>query len=238
MLPKYKLNYRNGGVINYIDVGSAGGLCEPWRSNARRIKYLLNFEPNGDVQKGQDTMTYNTALWEDNVEKVFYVYKSNFKYTGSSLYQQNYDYVKENWNVLKDRGLKSLAETWHDRSSLVREVKLRCRKLDDIVNEECSGRMFHLLKVDAQGAEYNVLKGATSLLSNSLVALHLELFTIPLYRDIALMDEVVSYLKKYGFDLARKYPAQGSFHASHDCLFINRHSVGREVDTVRSVYEI
>ena len=218
-IPKYKLNYRDQGLINYIDVGSVGGLPDPWRSNANVVRFLLNFEPNESPQHGRNFMTYNTAVWESDEILPFYIYKG-FNATGSSLFKQNFEYVKKNYDHLKERGPESLAKTWFDRSQLVKTAEIECRTIDNILRDEFPATPFHFMKIDAQGAEYNILKGAQSLLKSSCIGLHLELFTLPLYRGIVLLDGVEAYLSDFGFRMVKKFPAHGTFDAQHDCLFL------------------
>jgi hypothetical protein len=90
------------------------------------------------------------------------------------------------------------------------------------------------LKIDAQGAEYPILKGAEKLLSGSCIGLHLELFVIPLYKGIKLLDEVKGYLRGFGFELLKKFPAHGSFDSQHDCLFLKA-SPNSEIEKAISV---
>jgi FkbM family methyltransferase len=181
-----------------------GGLPEPWRQNANKIKFVLNFEPNESPRRGPNFMTYNTAVWESEETRQFYLYKG-FNATGSSLFKQNYEYVRSNFEKLKNRGPKDLAETWFDRSELIGTIELKCRTIDSILRDEFSSVPFHFMKIDAQGAEYNILKGSESLLSESCVGLHLELFTLPLYEGIVLLDDVEVYLSKFGFKLVKKW---------------------------------
>lgn len=235
--PRYRLNYRNKGIINFIDVGSVGGLPEPWSSNANLVKFLLNFEPNEDLKRGSNFMTYNTALWESEATLSFYIYKG-FNATGSSLFKQNFDYVKNNFETLKKRGPAFLAETWFDRSERVNTKQLKCRPIDDILREEFPSTPFHFMKIDAQGAEYNILKGAKSLLAGSCVGLHLELFVLPMYEGIALMDEVSAFLADFGFRMVKKFPAHGTFDSQHDCLFLNENKEPNLCSVIRQVYGI
>lgn len=222
--PKYQLNFLNKGTINFIDVGSLGGLPFPWNRNSNRINFLLNFDPSDDHVSGKNFVTYNTALWEVEEARQFYIHgiDERSELTGSSLLKQNFDYVKKNWNWLRKRGPQKLAETWFERSTLVDTKQVVCRPLDDIIEEDFSERPFHVLKIDAQGAEYNILKGAHNLLNCSLIALHLELFTLPLYQDLAMMDEVTKFLGTYGFELAHMYPPHGTFDSQHDCVFLHK----------------
>ena len=218
-IPKYIINYRNQGLINYIDVGSVGGLTEPWRSKANVVRFLLNFEPMESPMTGKNFMTYNTALWESDDILPFHIYKG-FKATGSSLFEQNIEYVDKNFDELKRRGSEDLAKTWFDRSQLIETKKIKCRSLDNIIKDEFPTTPFHFMKIDAQGAEYNILKGSESLLCGSCVGLHLELFSLPLYKGIVLLNDVKDYLAEFGFRLAKKFPAHGSFDSQHDCLFL------------------
>jgi len=218
---RYKINYRNKGVFNFIDIGSVGGLPKPWKSNANIIKFLLNFEPNDLPKRGPNFMTCNTAVWESETIAPFYIYKGS-NAMGSSLFKQNFSYVKEHYNVLKQRGPIHYAETWFERSALVETRQIQCRPLDTIIEDFFPTTPFHFLKIDAQGAEYPILKGAQSLLKGSCIGLHLELFVLPLYEDIVLLDQVQAYLERFGFYLIKKFPPHGTFDSQHDCLFLRK----------------
>ena len=231
----YKLNYKGSGRIGFIDVGSIGGLPDPWRANANLVKFLLNFEPNDSCSRSADSMTYNTAVWESDVTLPFYVYKG-LNHTGSSLFEQNIGFVKENFEALRFRGPAALANTWFDRSSLISTMELRCRALDNILAEELPSVPFHFMKVDTQGAEFNILKGAAGLLGGSCVGLHLELFTVPMYAGIVLLDGVCDFLKEFGFELVKKFPAHGTFDSQHDCLFLKKSGDAEVLALIKKVY--
>lgn len=231
----YNINYAGRGALGFIDVGSVGGLPDPWRANANLVKFLLNFEPNEKSSCGPDFLTYNTAVWESDVTLPFYVYKG-FNHTGSSLFKQNIDYVRQNFEYLRSRGNSDLAESWFDRSSLVSTTKLKCRSLDSILAEELPLIPFHFMKVDTQGAELNILKGATGLLSGTCVGLHLELFTIPLYEGIVLLDGVQDFLFEFGFELVKTFPAHGTFDSQNDCLFLKKSGDPEVLGLIKRVY--
>ncbi|WP_369999085.1 FkbM family methyltransferase [Winogradskyella sp.] len=233
---KYKLNHKDKGVINFIDIGSVGGLPEPWQSNAFRVKYLLNFEPNETIKEGLNFMTYNTAIWRKEEERPFYIYKG-LKGTGSSLLEQNYEYVQENFDSLKNKGPKRLAITWFERSKLVKTLNLKCKSLDAILNEKFPSKDFHFIKIDAQGAELNILKGAETALKKC-VGLHLELFSIPLYKNMALLPEVEEYLSQHDFKLVKKFPPHGTFNSQNDCLFLKKKEDDTFAPLIRQVYNI
>lgn len=232
----FKLNHKGKGVINFIDIGSVGGLPEPWQSNASKIKFLVNFEPNNSIKEGSNYITFNTAVWEQEETRPFYIYKG-FKGTGSSLFKQNYDYVKENFEELKKRGPLRLANTWFERSKIIKTLELNCTTIDTLLLQKFPNTTFDFIKIDAQGAELNILKGAEKILKHC-TGLHLELFTIPLYQGIALLDEVELYLSKFGFELVKKFPAHGTFNSQHDCLFMKTKEHKIISPLIKKVYTI
>lgn len=231
------INLRGKGRVNLIDVGSAGHLPSPWNENANAIRYLLKFEPRGESSKTPYVATVDAALWEINCERDFYIYRG-FEGTGSSLFQQNYEYVTENFEELRRRGSRSLADTWFERSQMVGVERICCRTLDDVLQELDHPFPYHFLKIDAQGAEYEILKGAESFLRRSCLGLHLELFVLPLYRGIKLQPDVVAYLAGLDFDLVKKFPAHGSFDSQNDCVFMKRGQRNEASDAVRKVYGV
>lgn len=231
------VNYRGKGIINLIDVGSIGDLPSPWKENAYRIHHLLKFEPRDAASTDPYVDTIDTALWEKNCERDFYIYRG-FSGSGSSLFAQNFEYVRSNFQILKYRGPENLANTWFERSRLERVERITCRTLDDILSELGNPYKYHFIKIDAQGAEYQILKGAEQFLSESCLGLHLELFVIPLYKDITLLPEVVEYLNAFDFKLVKKFPAHGSFDSQHDCLFLKRGIEGREGKIISDIYKV
>lgn len=235
--PEEKINRNGNGIINFIDVGSVGLLPEPWRSEAQLIKKLLKFEPRDAAERNENVITIDAALWDENGEMPFYIYKG-LNHSGSSLFRQNYQYVKDNFEELRKRGPENLAETWFDRSQLVREETLFCRRLDDVLKDNDIREEFHFMKIDAQGAEYQILKGAEGVLKNGCYGLHLELFNIPLYEGITLLPKVQEYLKGFGFELVKKMPAHGSFDSQHDCVFLRTDVDNKETRIIKQLYKI
>jgi FkbM family methyltransferase len=215
------INYKDRGTINFIDVGSLGRLPEPWLSNAKHITNLLSFEPLEEPRKRKNVIISSHALWSENCRKPFYIYKG-LRSTGSSLFEQNFEYVDQNFDALKNTGPKHLAETWHERSQLIRVTEYECKTLDLVLREFGLPFSFDFLKIDAQGAEYEILRGAENFLANPCIGLHLELFNIPLYKGIKLLPEVTEYLNEFGFSLVKKMPYHGTFNSQNDCIYIKR----------------
>jgi len=71
--------------------------------------------------------------------------------------------------------------------------------LDNFINrKEIIIKGYTLLKLDVQGSELNVLKGATNELNN-INAIQLELSFMPFYEGQATIEEIVRFLKPFGF---------------------------------------
>lgn len=232
---KNTLNHRGKGIINFIDVGAMGSLIYPWEFNANRIQWLLKFEPRDEARETDHMISRDAVLWKDNAEREFFTYAGDGG-CGSSLFRQNYDYVNKNFATLQKIGNPVLAETWFERSKLVREQRVKCRRLDDVIAELKPAIDFDFLKIDAQGAEFEILQGAGELLERSCVGLHLELFTIPLYTGITLLPEVEAYLAPFGFKMIKKFPPHGSFNSQHDCVFMKTGVNSSKTHLIKTIY--
>jgi FkbM family methyltransferase len=211
-------------TFNLIDIGSAGDVSEPWNSYPETVGHILKFEPR-DADSTNEKITFLPhALWSTEEERPFYIYRG-FNGTGSSLYKQNYHYVAANFPSLKARGATELANTWFERSGEIKRTVLKCRTLDSVLAEQEAkgkGRVYQFLKVDAQGADLDILAGATNYLRSQCLGVQCELFTLPLYEGIKLIDEATQWLKDLGFDLVIKHEAHGTFLSQHDCVFLKR----------------
>lgn len=231
------INFKERGKINLIDVGSLGNLPEPWLSNACNIRNLLSFEPLEGARRRNNVIISSCALWSENCRRDFYIYKG-FRSSGSSLFEQNFEFVEANFSRLKNTGPKDLAETWKERSQLINKIDTECRSLDSVLEELKLPFTFDFLKIDAQGAEYEILRGAEDFLKNDCTGLHLELFNIPLYKGIKLMPEVTEYLDRLGFSLVKKMPFHGTFNSQNDCIFLKRGVAGGKTDVKELIAEI
>lgn len=213
-----KINNQGKGLINLIDIGSASGkLPSPWYENSGYIAKLLCFDPQEESNIKGDLISKSIGLWKEEGQVDLHLFSHP---SGASLYRQNTEYVEENFEELKNRGNKEYANTWFERSRLKDIIKIQVNTLDTIIESLDFEIEFDFLKIDAQGAEYDILKGAENFLKNSCIGLHLELFNIPLYKDILLEPQVTDYLRTKGFQLIKKMPAHGTFNSQNDCLYL------------------
>lgn len=97
----------------------------------------------------------------------------------ASLYQPNEDILARYENLL-------------ELTKLVRVENVATKRLDDVVKD------VDLLKLDVQGAEYDILSNAERLLSEALVV-WVEVEFVPLYINQPLFSDIDSLLRKHGF---------------------------------------
>lgn len=112
----------------------------------------------------------------------------------SSLYPPNEDYLE------RFAGLADLVK-------LDFTVELETTTLDAFCEQE-NIETIDFLQIDVQGAELQVLEGASKILNRSIIALQIQVEFAPLYLNQPLFDRVDVYLKKQGctlFDLAGRH---------------------------------
>jgi len=82
---------------------------------------------------------------------------------------------------------------------------VKLMKLSDAAAQYMDGMAGILLKMDTQGYEEQVLKGADEIISK-IKGIHLELSIVPLYEGQILFEEMLNQLKEMGFALYYQSP--------------------------------
>jgi FkbM family methyltransferase len=89
-------------------------------------------------------------------------------------------------------------------SAYVAKEQVPIRKLDSVARDfDLSGNVF--VKIDVQGFEMDVLKGAADTLGK-VRGLEIELSLVPLYEGQTLMLDMVHHLRGIGFELNGIFP--------------------------------
>lgn len=114
------------------------------------------------------------------------------------------------------------ALTFSRESEVLRTESVRIATLDDVSARD-SGRLF--LKVDTQGSEQDVLKGAEKSLGKFL-GVQLELPIRHLYDDVWKIEEAVAYMRDRGFVISNVIPTNFGNEdpvslVEVDCIFRN-----------------
>ena len=177
------------------DIGSA---VLHWTRHAERVwkdtKIILfdAFEPYEYLYKNYD---YNIGVLSDVNNKIVKFYQNDFYFGGNSYYKENTEYFPEDGYLEKST-----------------------KTLDTIV-EEKKYPYPDLIKVDVQGAEYDIFKGAQNVLSKAKVLL-VELQHIEYNKGARLDYETINYLESINWKLeAEKFSPNG---VDSDYCFINK----------------
>ena len=112
-------------------------------------------------------------------------------------------------------------------------TRTSCVTLDQFADERNITHI-DLLKMDAQGAEYDILKGASEILTKQAIdVVATEFFCIPHYENAPLLDSIWSLLRAFAYDIytldickrARNGQARWG-----DAIFISRRHRERVLD--------
>lgn len=163
------------------DIGSHEG---KWTEECKNIypkACYIQFEAN--TNKKQLTPDAHFELLSSEDDKVMKYYKTNSSCdTGNSIYRENTVYFED---------------------FLVQVEERKSRKLDTIVAEKKLD-LPDFLKIDTQGSELDILKGATNTIKNTQVIL-MEISLHQYNKDSPLLHTVIAEMLNHGyimFDIA------------------------------------
>lgn len=203
----YRLKYHHNFEPKVVyDIGSA---VLHWSKFARCIWedatfYHIDGFPEYENLYKKNKLNYAIeVLSNQRTEKVFY---ENLKEVGScSYYEMNYEKFPHNQNF-KTNGF-------------YRERKVRTKTLDQVIQEN-KWKKPDLIKMDIQGCELDVLKGATETLK-SCRHLILELQSEEYMKNAPLNREVIEWLDRKGYKLISHFVqnpsgSDGDYHFYRD----------------------
>lgn len=174
-----------GFSLTLVDVGSAGGLNERWQAFSP-ILSSVEFDPREPEARGEfgpgKTRIYPVALGErSGEEKLYLTDMANMS-----------SFLKPDPQQFARYGKKK------SDAAIVAEEMVPIERLDDLAARD--GFSADVLKVDTQGSELMVLRGATETLSSVLLA-EVETSFFRRYEDQPLFGEIEAYMMAHGFEL-------------------------------------
>lgn len=187
-----------------VYIGAAGDQV----GNSRDIYYV--FDPREDtiqsLKDKENVHFYPTGLYSSNTTVKLHLTK---KGSCSSIYEPNLQLLEE----LIPRRIKDFT---------VKEiVDIEVKRLDSIIP---AGTSIDFMKIDTQGSELDILKGAGDLLQG-VKKLKVEVEFKELYKNQPLEKDVTEYLKGYGFELtsyARRVAWDKAGLIFADAIYINK----------------
>ena len=176
---------------------------------ARTEKTNINYGIEGDfriISKGCDYYGYEPDQAE--FEKLKSSVNKNWKsqtYLSEALGEEKGEF---HLNLYRQAGFSSKFEAKKDEFSLFsrshylgdkqQKIPVKVTSLDEsIADNKIVNPSF--IKIDIQGMELEVFKGAKNLLKNNCLGLRVEVYFHQIYRNQPLFSEVDSYLRSLGF---------------------------------------
>lgn len=174
-----------------VDVGARGGLKKNWAAAAEHLQ-VYGFEPDpGECARLTEStrgapgrpILFNTALADHPGTIRLHITRDAGL---SSIFEPNRPFI----DAFPDPG----------RFDVTRVAEVAVETLDDVLR----GREVvdvDFLKVDTQGAELLVLRGARATVSGALFGIEVEVEFASIYKDQPLFADVDPYLRALGFEL-------------------------------------
>ncbi len=171
-----------------VDAGARDGLhptCAPLRGLADFHLFEMDAREAARLeqkyQSDRRIKVYPLALYSSDTTLDFRVSEHEAL---NSVFASNEALLKQNDYMLRDFTVNEERQT-------------QARSLDSLF----AGQDVHFLKLDVEGAEYEVLKGSTRLLSTSVIGIRAEVLFAPIYTGARLFGDLHHFLLEYGFEL-------------------------------------
>ena len=204
-----------------VDVGARGGFESHWRFYGAQIE-LIGFEPDAEEceKLNQQASTsrhryFPVALHQSKGKRPFFitVYPAS-----SGFYRPDTEFVKR--------------FPWDDTLTVKNVVEVETTDLVSSLDEH-GITYVDFIKLDVEGAELDVLKGAEKVLRSSVIGLSVEVEFVPVHESQPLFRDVDQYLSLLGFML---YDLQLHRH-SRRTLSVHPHGDTRgQVTWAQAVY--
>lgn len=174
--------------VTLIDVGARGGIQEKWDVLKPHLQ-VIGFEPD-----------------KEECERLSKSARPGMRFLNGALGARQ---ERRFLNLTKAAGCSSiltpnamLLSRYPDseRFEVVGRVEVEVCPLDDLLANDPSGDI-DFIKLDAQGFEADIIKGAERTLNRQVLGLEVEVAFQPLYEGQATFHEIDAVLNKLGFQL-------------------------------------
>ncbi len=178
------------GIDLVLDVGASAGHYGKFLRDFGYTGKIISFEPLSTAYSELEVVSRNDTLWTvaartaiGDVDGSIEINVSGNSYSSSIL-------------DMLDSHLKAAPESAYIGSEVV-----RISKLDTIAKGYLEGGNYSIfLKIDVQGFEAQVLRGASQVLK-VIKGVQMELSLIPLYKEQILFREMLDKMERLGYEL-------------------------------------
>ena len=169
-------------LFTLVDVGATGGMDGNWNEIKKNCHYIT-FDPDPRAQiisSYAKHTNYNLALWSDKKENIP-LYLTQYQ-AASTLLQLNKNTLSAFLN--------------YDCHEEIKISKINANSIENSLNDS-----FDFIKVDAEGADLEILKGAEKFLKDSCLGIEVEVSFINRHKKAPYFSETDSYIRNLDFVL-------------------------------------
>jgi FkbM family methyltransferase len=174
-----------------IDVGAAGGVERHWLRFRDQLT-VLAFDPD-PAESVRLAAGAATAAGEVHFFPVALDRTAGHRTLNVARYAQASSFLSANAKLFERFMQAQCIQT-------VEEVSVKTATLDAVLTESGVQRLPTFIKLDVEGAELDVLTGASETLG-SIVGLSVEVYFQEMHRDRPLFNDVDIFLRRAGFEL-------------------------------------
>lgn len=182
-----------------IDCGAAGGSFQEWASLSDKI-VIHGFDPdeneckrlNDDAKaKGLQHYYYPFLIANDSENRNFFL----TNHSGSnSLFEPDHHLISRYKSKFCDiRWISTLETVGHKKTIQVNTTSLTTWANKYSIHD------IDFIKLDIQGAELQLLKGAGHLLDN-VIGMNIEVWFVPVYKELPLFADIDMFVRNQQFD--------------------------------------
>lgn len=168
--------------VTVVDAGAAGGLHSRWKPVAGHLR-SVGFEPLEEQREYGRNLILPYALGSSTRAGELLVTR---RVSMTSLLPPAHELLSRFWDK-------------PGHTEIVEKIPVELRRLDDLA--QAHKIRPDMLKIDVQGAEYDILEGARECLRGPIIAAEIELSFIERYDGLQPFCAVVSLLQEQGFEL-------------------------------------
>lgn len=171
-----------------IDAGARYGLHPTWADLQGLVDFhLFEMDPEEAQRLKRKYSTdprikiYPVALYSSDTTLTYRVSQHQAL---NSVFQSNDELLRQNEYKLRE-------------FSVTEEHKTEARSIDSLF----AGQEVHFMKLDVEGAEYELLKGSAKVLSTRVLGVRSEVLFAPMYEGAPLFGDLHRLLLDHGFEL-------------------------------------
>ncbi len=175
-------NLLNNNLFILVDVGATGGMDGNWNEIQKNCHYI-SFDPDPRAQiisSWAKHTNYNIALWSEKKDNL-------------NLYLTKYPQASTLFQLNK----KTLSSFLNSEShKQIKVSKINTNSIDNLLKTP-----FDFIKVDAEGADLEILKGAKKFLKDSCLGIEVEVSFINRHKNAPYFSDIDSYIRNLDFVL-------------------------------------